>query len=137
MTRSSSRELDRVDRLFAQWRARYPKGKRPPEALWTEAVALLDHLPLAEVASRLGLRPARLAARRAAPASSAVAAHATPPARMLELTAPRMAAPLPLTSAPECLLQIERPDGCRLQLAIERADAQILATLCRAFADAS
>lgn len=147
MNRSTARDLNRVEFLFAQWRDRYPKGKRPPEPLWAEAVALLDRFPVAVIADRLGISPSRLAARHAAAHAVVAAPEDSTPGpiapRVLEIGVAHLLAPRPQAfaiGAPDspsagrsACVEIDRPDGARLRLTLPGLDTVALAALCQAF----
>jgi len=115
---SAAPDLARVERAFASWRSRRHHCDPIPDALWDQALALLDRHPISLVCSRLGLNHARLAERRRLPAPQA-------PLAFVALPPPEPPSPLRLL--------FERPDGARLSLELPPSEAARLHELCSAF----
>ena len=101
--------LPQLAEQFNHWRQsrRTPYGSRIPEALWTEAVRLVQQLPLMRVAEALRLKPHALK-RRSGRGTTA----ATPPARALPFVEVLLGARRAATTE----VEIQRPDGMRLRI---------------------
>jgi hypothetical protein len=117
--------LQQLAEQFSHWRQsrRTPYGPRIPDALWTEAVGLVQFLPLTQVAKALHLKPHALK-RRSGIAPSPV----PPPARELPFVEVSLGAHRPATTE----VEIQRPDGTRLRITYSET-APALAALVRAF----
>jgi hypothetical protein len=94
---------------FSHWRQsrRTPYGPRIPEALWTEAVGLVQFLPLTRVAKALPLKPPALKRR-----SGIGTSPATPPVHERPLVEVSLGTRRPATTD----VEIQRPDGTRLRI---------------------
>jgi hypothetical protein len=101
--------LQQLAEQFNHWRQsrRTPYGARIPEALWTEAVRLVQQLPLTRVAEALHLKPHALKRR-----SGIGTTAATPPARELPFVEVSLGARRAATTE----VEIQRPDGMRLRI---------------------
>lgn len=101
--------LQQLAAQFTHWRQsrRTPYGPRIPEALWTEAVRLVQVLPLTRVAKALHLKPYALKRR-----SGMDKIPATPPARDLPFVEVSLGAHRSATTE----VEIQRPDGTRLRI---------------------
>ena len=101
--------LPQLAEQFTHWRQsrRTPYGSRIPEALWTEAVRLVQQLPLTRVAEALHLKPHALKRR-----SGIGTTAATPPARELPFVEVSLGARRAATTE----VEIQRPDGMRLRI---------------------
>jgi hypothetical protein len=101
--------LQQLAEQFTHWRQsrRTPYGSRIPEALWTEAVRLVQQLPLTRVAEALHLKPHALKRR-----SGIGTTAATPPARELPFVEVSLGARRAATTE----VEIQRPDGMRLRV---------------------
>jgi hypothetical protein len=103
--------LSQVAQQFAQWRQNRanPRGSRIPEALWVEAIALAEVLPLTQVARHLGLKPHALQQRRGD--------HGRPPGTPRPSQSPAF---VEVTSEPRQLaateVELQRPDGACLRI---------------------
>ena len=117
--------LQQLAEQFSHWRQsrRTPYGSRIPEALWTEAVRLVQQLPLPRVATALHLKPHALK-RRSGRGTTA----ATPPARELPFVEVSLGARRAATTE----VEIQRPDGMRLRI-MYCDTAPALASLVQAF----
>jgi hypothetical protein len=117
--------LQQLAEQFSHWRQsrRTPYGSRIPEALWTEAVRLVQQLPLTRVAEALHLKPHALKRR-----SGISTPAATPPARELPFVEVSLGARRAATTE----VEIQRPDGMRLRI-MYCATAPALASLVQAF----
>jgi hypothetical protein len=110
---------------FTQWRQsrRTPYGPRIPEALWTEAVRLVQLLPLTRVAKALHLKPHALKRR------SGMGKTPVPPsARDLPFVEVTLGAHRSTTTE----VEIQRPDGTRLRITYHDA-APALTSLVHTF----
>jgi hypothetical protein len=107
-------QLRHVAQQFAQWRQSRttPRG-RIPKALWAQAVALSQMLPLARVAKQLGLGPQALRRRGG---GRAAAATALVPAALnfVEVAAPAW-------RVPTAEVEVQRADGARIRLSYHEA----------------
>jgi hypothetical protein len=101
--------LQQLAEQFSHWRQsrQTPYGSRIPEALWTEAVRLVQQLPLTRVATALHLKPPALKRR-----SGIGTTAATPPARALPFVEVSLGARRAATTE----VEIQRPDGARLRI---------------------
>ena len=117
--------LQQLAEQFSHWRQsrRTPYGSRIPEALWTEAVRLVQQLPLTRVAAALHLKPHALKRR-----SGRGPTAATPPARALPFVEVSLGARRAATTE----VEIERPDGMRLRITYHDT-APALASLVQTF----
>ena len=110
-TSNSSAEiaLQQLAEQFSHWRQsrRTPYGPRIPEALWTEAIRLVQVLPLTRVAKALRLKPPALKRR-----SSVGTTLAPPPTREVPFVEVSLGAPRSATAE----VEIQRPDGTRLRI---------------------
>jgi hypothetical protein len=103
--------LSQLAGRFAHWRrTRASRQERIPDALWAEAVALTQTLPVGRVARRCRLSPSDLKAR----------CHTHPPAlstlpspAFVELPVAQMSPP---PADERMLVELERPDGARMRL---------------------
>ena len=117
--------LQQLAEQFSNWRQsrRTPYGPRIPEVLWTEAIRLVQVLPVTRVAKALHLKPHALKRRSGLnkpPAASA--------ARDLPFVEVSLGAPRPTTAE----VEIQRPDGTRLRI-MYRDTAPGLAALVQTF----
>jgi hypothetical protein len=120
-------ELRHVAQQFTQWRQRRltPRG-RIPQALWALAVALTHELPLARVATQLGLCPQRLRKRSRGKAGTAAVSSLPAALPFVEVHSTwRM---------PTAEVEVQRPDGQRLRLSLYEA-SPALAALLRTFVE--
>jgi hypothetical protein len=102
--------LHHVTHQFAQWRASRPTPRgRIPQLLWTQAIALTEHLPLTRVAKQLGLTPKVLKRRRDEPRTVTVAPPAPGPPHFVEVQAPAW-------RTPTAEVEVQRADGTRLRI---------------------
>jgi hypothetical protein len=117
--------LQQLAEQFSHWRQsrRTPYGSRIPEALWTEAVRLVQQLPLTRVAEALHLKPHALKRR-----SGIGTTAAPPPARALPFVEVSLGARRAATTE----VEIQRPDGMRLRITYCDT-APALASLVQAF----
>ena len=117
--------LQQLAEQFSHWRQsrRTPYGPRIPEALWTQAIRLVQVLPLTRVARALHLKPHALKRR-----SGGGAPPPPPPARELPFVEVSLGAH---RSAP-AEVEIQRPDGTRLRITY-RDTAPGLAALVQTF----
>jgi hypothetical protein len=101
--------LQQLAEQFTHWRQsrRTPYGPRIPEALWTEAVRLVQSLPLTRVAKALHLKPHTLKRR-----SGLGTTAATPPVRDLPFVEVSLGARHVATTE----VEIQRRDGTRLRI---------------------
>ena len=120
--------LQQLAEQFSHWRQsrRTPYGPRIPEALWTEAVGLVQFLPLTRVAKALHLKPHALKRRRGIGTSPA-----TPPVHELPFVEVSLGTRRPATTE----VEIQRPDGTRLRITYRDA-APTLVPLLQTFLDA-
>ena len=117
--------LPQLAEHFSQWRQsrRTPYGSRIPEALWTEAIRLVQILPLTRVSKTLHLKPHALKRR-----SGIGTTPATPPARELPFVEVSLGTRRPATTE----VEIQRPDGTRLRIMCSDP-ASALASLVQTF----
>ena len=101
--------LQQLAEQFSHWRQsrRTPYGPHIPEALWTEAIRLVQVLPLTRVAKALHLKPHALKRR-----SGVGPTPAPPPVRELPFVEVSLGAHRPATAE----VEIQRPDGMRLRI---------------------
>ncbi len=110
-TPQAEERLHEVVQQFAQWRQSRtnPHGSRIPEALWAEAIALAEALPLTRVARHLKLKPHALKRRRGD--------HGRPPATPRPAQSPAFVEvtpePRPVAATE---VEIQRPDGTCLRI---------------------
>jgi hypothetical protein len=117
--------LQQLAEQFSHWRQsrRTPYGSRIPEALWTEAVRLVQQLPLTRVAEALHLKPHALKRRSGISTTSATTPTHELPFVEVSLGGPRAAA---------TEVEIQRPDGMRLRITY-RDTTPALASLVQTF----
>jgi hypothetical protein len=117
--------LQQLAEQFSDWRhsRRTPYGPRIPEALWTEAIRLVQVLPVTRVAKALHLKPHALKRRSGLTEPPAASA-----ARDLPFVEVSLGAHRPTTAE----VEIQRPDGTRLRIAY-RDTAPGLAALVQTF----
>jgi hypothetical protein len=117
--------LHQLAEQFTHWRQsrRTPYGPRIPEALWTEAIRLVQILPLPRVAKALQLKPHALKRR-----SGLKNPPATPPVRELPFVEVSLGAHCPATTE----VEIQRGDGTRLRITYRDA-APTLTSLVQTF----
>jgi hypothetical protein len=103
--------LSHVAQQFAQWRQHRPtpRGYRIPDPLWTEALRLVQVLPLTRVAKQLGLKPHALKRRQAERGRAVVPSSPPPCPQFIEVTT---GAWRPATAE----VEVQRPDGARLRI---------------------
>jgi hypothetical protein len=101
--------LQQLAEQFSDWRQsrRTPYGPRIPEALWTEAIRLVQVLPLTRVAKALHLKPHALKRRSGINPTTTL-----PPVRELPFVEVALGAHRPGTTE----VEIQRPDGTRLRV---------------------
>jgi hypothetical protein len=101
--------LQQLAEQFSHWRQsrRTPYGPRIPEALWTEAVGLVQFLPLTRVAKALHLKPHALKRRSGIGTSPAM-----PPVPERPFVEVSLGTRRPATTE----VEIQRPDGTRLRI---------------------
>ena len=101
--------LQQLAEQFSDWRQsrRTPYGPRIPEALWTEAIRLVQVLPLTRVAKALHLKPHALKRRGGLSKLSSA-----PPAQDLPFVEVTLGARHTATTE----VEIQRPDGTRLRI---------------------
>jgi hypothetical protein len=101
--------LPQLAEQFTHWRQsrRTPYGPRIPEALWTDAIRLVQVLPLTRVAKALHLKPHALKRR-----SGLTTPPAPPPVREL----PFVEVSLGAHRAAATEVEIQRGDGTRLRI---------------------
>lgn len=101
--------LQQLAEQFSAWRQsrRTPYGPRIPEALWTEAIRLVQVLPVTRVAKALHLKPHALKRRSGISLTTAI-----PPARELPFVEVSLGARRTATTE----VEIQRPDGMRLRI---------------------
>jgi len=119
--------LQEVAAQFAQWRQSrtHPRAARIPEALWAEAIALADVLPLTRVAHHLKLKPHAIQRRRGDHGRPPVTPRPSQPPGFVEVT------PEPQPRGTTAV-EIQRPDGSRLRITYGDA-APALGALVQAF----
>ncbi len=117
--------LQQLAEQFSAWRQsrRTPYGSRIPEALWTEAIRLVQVVPVTRVAKALHLKPHALKRR-----SGIGTTPATPPARELPFVEVSLGTRRPATTE----VEIQRPDGTRLRIMCSDP-ASALASLVQTF----
>jgi PAS domain-containing protein len=117
--------LQQVAEQFSAWRQsrRTPHGPRIPEALWTEALRLVQVLPLTRVAKALHLKPHALKRRRGGGLTPP-----PPPARAVPFVEVSLGTRRPAPTE----VEIQRPDGTRLRITYSET-APALAALVQAF----
>lgn len=117
--------LQQLAEQFRHWRQsrRTPYGPRIPEALWSEAVGLVQFLPLTQVAKALHLKPHALKRRSGLSTSPTPSPSQERPFVEVSLGPRRPAA---------TEVEIQRPDGARLRITYGDA-APALASLVQAF----
>ena len=107
--REISAQLSRVSGRFAAWRAKRPFGTRIPDSLWAAAVKAAASCGVAKTSRALGVDYYGLRKRLQAKASKCVTEPFPMPA-FLELPASTLAAP------GECMIEFEKPEGCRMRV---------------------
>jgi hypothetical protein len=124
-TAQAEAALQQLAEQFSHWRQgrRTPYGPRIPEALWSEAVGLVQFLPLTRVAKALHLKPHALKRR-----SGIGTAPATPPVHERPFVEVSLGTRCPATTE----VEIQRPDGARLRITYGDT-APALAALVQAF----
>jgi hypothetical protein len=102
--------LRQLAEQFTHWRQsrRTSRGPRIPEALWTEAVRLVQFLPLTHIAKELRLKPQALKRHQATLRSTPAL---TPPSQ-----APRFVEVTAAWRPPTTEVEIQRSDGTRLRI---------------------
>lgn len=125
---SDDPELDQLTERFAQWRQhRATPKERIPATLWDQAAALCQTRPPSRVAKHLGLCTRDLKKRCHAHAPcTPLPAALEPSVNFIEVS------PAPWQPPGGVQLEMQRPDGARLQLASQDGRAP-LAELIRAF----
>jgi hypothetical protein len=107
----SSLTLEAVAKHFEHWRQQKRPGDRIPEALWIEAIALIERDGLSRVTRRLRLKRGDL--KRHRELLSREQRPNEPAATFVELR------PAPMTPPPAyrpAALELIRPDGLRLRI---------------------
>jgi hypothetical protein len=121
-------ELEQLAKRFAHWRqCRATPKERIPASLWDQATALCQTRPPSRVAKHLGLCTSDLKKRcQVHEPCTPLPAELEPPLNFVEVS--------PASWPQSCGVQIDiqRPDGTRLQLASQEASRPI-AELIRAF----
>ena len=116
----SALTLEAVAEHFAQWRDHKATGERIPEALWREAIALLDTYRISQITRTLRLSGSDLNKRRRqctppSPADAQESRHT-----FVELEAPLIN---PASAKATPWLELQRPDGLCMRIhAGERAE---------------
>lgn len=104
--RDAEHQLSHVAERFSHWRATRRHRSEPiPGALWDEAVALCERLPISRVVQTLRLSGGELKKR--------CQARSTPPPDFIEVTPPVTPAN---DSPPGVVVELSRPDGARLSI---------------------
>jgi hypothetical protein len=124
-TAQAEAALQQLAEQFSHWRQsrRTPYGPRIPDTLWTEAVGLVQFLPLTRVAKVLRLKPHALQRR-----SGIDPSPTTPPAREVPFVEVSLGTRRPAPTE----VEIQRPDGTRLRITYSET-APALAALVQAF----
>jgi hypothetical protein len=117
--------LQQLAEQFTHWRQsrRTPRGPRIPDPLWTEAIRLVQVLPLTRVAKALHLKPHALKRR-----SGVGLTPTPPPAREVPFVEVSLGTRRPAPTE----VEIQRPDGTRLRITYSET-APALAALVQAF----
>jgi hypothetical protein len=120
--------LQEVAEHFAQWRQSRatPRSARIPEALWAEALALVDVLPPTRVARHLKLKPHALKRRRGDRGQPPVPPRPPHSPAFIEVTPE----PRPLAATE---VEIQRPDGACLRIRYPEAAPSALAAVVHTF----
>ena len=105
--------LTQLAQEFDQWRQhRRTRFERIPPALWEQAIALSQALPIARIAKRLHLRGSDVKKRCAAPPASVAEPAPSPALGFVDVTPP------PAWSRPTAATEVDlqRADGARLRI---------------------
>jgi hypothetical protein len=120
-----------VRRRFERWRQSHTRGTRIPDSLWEAAAKMARSYGVNRTAKALGLDYYSLKERAEAPAtqgdSSFREASADGVATFWELPPP------PVSSASECVLELEDADGAKMRVHLKGVPAPDLAALSRSF----
>lgn len=126
------RDLRKVKRSLERWR-QAPRGRRIPEEIWNEAVAMAARHGVAPVATALNLEYYSLKGRvtkHDAGRQSALVPSQQAGATFFELL-PAMPASQALG---RCSVEVESVGGTRMRVDVESLDLSGLVSLCRDFA---
>ena len=124
-----------VQRKLRHWRQRHRRGARLPEELWRAAAELAGAHGLSRTARALRLDYYSLQKRAAAAARLGV----RPSAARSDTRAPEFVELLPggmptsPASRPECLIEVEEPDGAKLRIHLQGGEFPDVAALTRGF----
>ena len=129
---STNDDLARTRQAFEAWRANRRSRTRIPHQLWEKAVSLLAYYPITRVARELHLDPTELRKRRLASSQPLAPDNSSAP-NFLEVSASGRSfgigstpssdpSPPRLATEAAWRLQIERPDGYRLTLAVPSSE---------------
>lgn len=115
--------LESARRRFERWRRSRKAGTRIPESLWAAAVKLAGAYGVYPTAKALRVNYYALKKRlnESSPSGPVKAA----PAGFVELTAPVW------TGGPECTLELEDAEGCKMRIHLKGVEAPDLASLSR------
>jgi hypothetical protein len=121
-----------VRRRFELWRRSRKVGSRIPEALWDAAVNTAKRHGVAQTARALRVDYYTLKSRlegkpgkRVEAASSLAASEEPVAATFLELPTPAR------TTLPECILELEDAEGCKMRIHLKGIEAPDLSALSR------
>lgn len=120
---SANNELAAARQQFENWRKTHKKGSRIPEVLWNTAVELVASHSVHEVSKVLRLEYNYLK-RRVAQKNSP---HPSKDCRFIELDLS------PNQTAPECVIEMQRPDGAQMRVQIKGALDSALLNMVEAF----
>ena len=112
-TVQAEQRLTELASAFAQWRQSRPHLRQPiPQALWDQAIALSEQIPIRRLSQRLRLSASDLRTRR-----RLQHAQVTPPSAptMTFIDVP-LSTPSPLPPSCAVSVELERHDGARLRL---------------------
>jgi hypothetical protein len=126
-TVQAEQRLNELASAFAQWRQSRPHLRQPiPQALWDQAIALSEQIPIRRLSQRLRLSASDLRTRR-----RLQHAQATPSAPTMTFIDVPLSTPSPLPPSCAVIVELERHDGARLRL--HYAEPPELAALMQSF----
>jgi hypothetical protein len=112
-TVQAEQRLNELASAFAQWRQSRPHLRQPiPQALWDQAIALSEQIPIRRLSQRLRLSASDLRTRRRLQQGQA-AQPSEPTMTWIDVPLPT---PSPLPPSSAVTVELERPDGARLRL---------------------